>query len=169
MYQYKSVTLVSLGVKRVPNFLSSIQGAYGQASGHFHQALSALGPALTLWFQAIAADSSAFAIQSCPFLPMYDTAYPAIDTGINPETILDNEGFSSLLDMLNGHVWRLWCDRILVTDTKINRNHLNTYLSFGESAITADTYLGVPIPGRFCPNYAYHFQVVNGRPTDTQE
>jgi hypothetical protein len=153
----------------LPDFLSSIQGAYGQASGHFHQALSALGPALALWFQAIAADPSAFVIQSCPFLPMYDIAYPAIDTGINPETILDNEGFSPLLDMLNAHVWRLWCDRILVTDTKINRNHLNTYLSFGESAITADTYLGVPIPGRFCPNYAYHFQVVNGWPTDTQE
>ncbi len=69
--------------------------------------------------------------------------------------------------MLHGHVWRLWCDRIFTTDTKINRGHLETYLSIGESAITANTYLGVAIPGRFCPNYAYHFKVVNGWPTDT--
>jgi hypothetical protein len=49
----------------------------------------------------------------------------------------------------------------------LHREKLNTYLSLGESAITVDTYLGMTIPGRFCPNYAYHFKVVNGWPTDT--
>jgi hypothetical protein len=111
----------------------------------------------------------AFVIRGCAFLPVYDLGYPAIDSGHNPETILDNECFSPLLDMLHGHVWRLWCDRILTTDRKMNRNHLQTYLSLVESAITADTYLGVALPGRFCPNYAYHFKVVNGWPTDTQQ
>jgi hypothetical protein len=37
----------------------------------------------------------------------------------------------------------------------------------GETAITADTYLGMAIPGRLCPNYAHHFTVANGWPTDT--
>jgi hypothetical protein len=156
---------VTIGLK---DFLSSIQGAYGQASAIFIQALSALEPALSLWFAAIAADWSLFVIPSCPFLPTYDVAFPALDTGEYPETILDYEGFSPLLDMLYGHIWRLWCDRLLTTDTKLNRQYLNTYLTLGETAITADTYLGMAIPGRFCPNYAYHFKVANGWPTDTK-
>jgi hypothetical protein len=157
---------VTIGLK---DFLSSIQGAYGQAGGIFITALSALEPALSLWFMAIAADWSSFVIPACPFLPTYDVAYPALESGVYPETILDQEGFSPMLDMLYGHVWRLWCDRILTTDTKLNRQHMNTYLNLGAPAITADTYLGTAIPGRFCPNYAYHFTVVNGWPTDKDD
>jgi hypothetical protein len=157
---------VSIGLQE---FLSSIQGAYGQASGNFHQTLKALDPTISQWFAAVKTEASLFVIRSCSFLQTYDVGFPAIDSGQNPETILDNEGFSPLTDMLNGHVWRLWCDRILTTDTRMNRTHLKKYLALGESAITADTYLGVAIPGRFCPNYAYHFKVVNGWPTDTQD
>jgi hypothetical protein len=104
---------------------------------------------------------------STPFLPLYDKHFPVIDTGNWPDTVQDTDGFSPLMDMLNGHVWRLWCDRILTTKSKMNRQYLETYLSLGASAITADTYLGADIPGRFCPNYAYHFTVVNGWPTDS--
>jgi hypothetical protein len=77
----------------------------------------------------------------------------AIDTGTTPPTVLDNEGFSPLLDMLNGHLWGLWCDRSLTTDTKLNRQYRST-------AMMAET-LGAAIPGHFCSNFAYHFKVAN--------
>jgi hypothetical protein len=51
----------------------------------------------------------------------------------------------------------------------MNHQFLAKYLTQGASAITAKTYLGADIPGRFCPNYAYHFTVANGWPTDTME
>ena len=88
-------------------FLNSTQGAYGQASGVFNQALSALEPSLDLWFEAIAEEWSSFVIPACPFLPIYDIGYPSIELGEYPETVLDQEGFSPMLDMMNGHVWRL--------------------------------------------------------------
>ena len=69
--------------------------------------------------------------------------------------------------MLHGHIWQLSCDRVLSTESKINRTHLQTFLTMGTPAITADTYLGMNIPGRFCPNYAHHFAVVYGWPTDS--
>jgi hypothetical protein len=70
----------------------------------FIQALSALEPSLHLWFEAIAAEWTSFVILACPFLPLHDNGYPAIDSGENPETILDQEGFSPMLDMLYGHI-----------------------------------------------------------------
>jgi hypothetical protein len=127
----------------------------------------ALDPAINNWFHAIADNMDAFIIQGYPFLHVYDSAYPALETGDCPKNILDIKGFSPLLDMLNGHVWRLWCDCILTMDTKHNRQFLATYLTMGETAITADTYLGMAIPGRLCPNYTHHFTVANGWPTDT--
>jgi hypothetical protein len=149
------------------NFKSSIQGVLGSAGLVFLHVLSELEPLLTPWFDAIPQNVSSFIILSTPFLPLYDKHFPAIDTGIWPETVQDADGFSPLMDMLNGHVWRLWCDRILTTSTPMNRQFLAKYLTQGASAITAKTYLGADIPGRFCPNYAYHFPVANGWPTDT--
>jgi hypothetical protein len=67
--------------------------------------------------------------------------------------------------MLNAFVWCLWPDHQLTTATPLNCKHLLHYLSIGEPAITHTTYLGAAIPGRFCPNFAYYFQV-DGWPTD---
>jgi hypothetical protein len=70
--------------------------------------------------------------------------------------------------MLNGFVWRLWCDRIITTARVINRKVLKSYLSIRESAVTTTTYLSAAIPGRFCPNFAYHFKI-DGWPTDSAD
>jgi hypothetical protein len=151
------------------DFLTSVQAILGPAGNAFKQTILALEPMLKTWFEMIAADTATFIVPGCPLLPLYDDNYPAVDTGAWPDTVQDQEGFSPLMDLINGHVWRLWCDRALTTESKINREHLNTFLKLGAPAITADTYLGAKIPGRFCPNYAYHFTVVNGWPTDTED
>ena len=150
-----------------PDFLSSIQAVLGQAGVIFQQSLLALEPTITTWFEEIDKDTAAFLIPGCPVLPLCDHHFPTIDTGSWPDMVQDQEGFSPLLDMLHGHIWRLWCDRILTTESKINRTHLQTFLTIGTPAIMADTYLGMEIPGRFCPNYAHYFTVVNGWPTDS--
>jgi hypothetical protein len=155
---------VDIGMK---NFLASIQAALGKSGITFQKAIQALDPQITKWLELISADTEAFVIPGCPLLPLYDDHFPAVDTGAWPDTVQDQEGFSPLMDMINGHVWRIWCDRVLTTDSKMNRDHLNTYLTLGAPAITAATYLGMKIPGRFCPNYAWHFTVVNGWPTDS--
>ena len=149
------------------DFKRSIQGALGPVGQVFLQMLTDLDKPLTAWFKAVETVPARFSLASCPFLEFYDQNYPGIDNGEWPDTIVDTEGFSPLLDMMNGHLWRLWCDRMLTKETKLNREYLNIYLKIGESVITEMTYLGAKIPGRFCPNFAHHFKVTNGWPTDT--
>jgi hypothetical protein len=150
------------------DFHQSIQGALGLAGQVFQQMIKALQPTLVEWFAAIETDATVFAVQSCPFIPFYDDNYPAIYTGDWPNVVIDQEGFSPLVDMLNGHLWRIWCNCILTTESKLNRQYLQKFLEIGESAIVPETYLGAKYPGRFCPNFAHHFQVTNGWPTDTK-
>jgi hypothetical protein len=149
------------------DFISSIQAALGKSSDHFISILRALRPSMELWFAAVALDHKPFLIPGRPFLSFYDKHFRDIRTGTWPPTILDQQGFSPLSDMLHGFVWRLWCDRTLTTGSPMDRKYLLKYLQFGITAITPTTYLGAAIPSRFCPNYAFHFKVTNGWPTDS--
>jgi hypothetical protein len=149
------------------DFKKSIQAALGQAGTVFNEMLATMDAMLDCWFKAVGKFQARFSIQSCPFLSFYDLNYPAIDNGSWPDVVTDTEGFSPLLDMLNGYLWRLWCDRMLTTASKVNRKHLVTYLDIGDTVVKTGTYLGVDYPGRFCPNFAYHLKVTNGWPTDT--
>jgi hypothetical protein len=134
----------------------------------FEAVLQAFKAIMEPWFNAVASDLQLFQILGHQFLPLYDAHFPNIMSGTWPDSAPNPEAFSPVLEMLNGFVWRLWCDRILTTATIMNRNYLKSYLSIGESAITTTNYLGASIPGRFCPNFAYHFKI-DGWPTDSTE
>jgi hypothetical protein len=117
----------------------------------------------------VSADSSDFLISGRHFLPLYDRYFLAITTGDWPASVTDPKAFSPLLDILNGFVWRMWYDRQFTTATVLNWNYLTSYLALGEPTIAPTTYyLGACIPGRFCPNSAFHFQV-DGWPTDLSD
>jgi hypothetical protein len=148
--------------------IASVRAALGKNSPPFEAVLLALKPTLEPWLTAVATDHQPFLIASRQFLPFYDLHFPDIATGIWPESAPDPEAFSPMLEMLNGFVWRLWCDKVLTTATVLNRNYLKNYLQIGEAAITTVTYLGAAIPGRFCPNFAYHFKI-DGWPTDSTD
>ena len=90
--------LVDIGF---PDFLSSVQATLGGMGTIFQNGLSALDPMISKWFELIASDTEEFAIPGCPMLPLYDDHFPAIDTGLWPDTVQDNEGFSPLMDMIN--------------------------------------------------------------------
>jgi hypothetical protein len=135
------------------------------SSPQFEAVLTALQPTLEPWFTAVALDHQPFLVTGWLFFPLYDKHFPDIISGEWPTSAPDPEAFSPILEMLNGFIWRLWCDRMLTTATPMNRKFLNSYLLIGESAITPTTYFGAAIPGRFCPDYAYHFQI-DGWPTD---
>ncbi len=149
------------------DFKRSIQGALGASGAVFQKILNSMQEQLESWFTIVEIDAKNFKIPSCPFLLFYDDNYPGIDNGEWPETIIDREGFSPLLDMMNGYLWRLWCDRMLTTESPVNRRYMNIFLQIGDRVEKKDTYLGADIPGRFCPNFAHHFRVTNGWPTDT--
>jgi hypothetical protein len=151
-----------------PEFAASIQAALGKNSPPFEAILQALKPIMEPWFNKVASDPQLFQISRRQFLPLYDAHFPIIMSGTWPDSAPDPEAFSPVLEMLNGFVWRLWCDRILTTATVMNHNYLKSYLSMGESAITTTTYLGASIPGRFCPNFAFHFKI-DGWPTDSTD
>jgi hypothetical protein len=150
------------------DFTSSTRAVLGKNFPAFGAVLDALQPTLEEWFDQVAFDHQPFLIPSRQFLPLYDAHFPDITTGVWPDSTPDPEAFSPMLEMLNGFVWRLWCDRILTTATIMNRKYLTTYLAIGEVAITSTTYLGASIPGRFCPNFAHHFKV-DGWPTDPSD
>ena len=67
--------------------------------------------------------------------------------------------------MLHGYIWRLTCDQVLAIGTVQARKFFALYLKRGEIALNADSYFGAKLPGRFCPNFAYHFRVANNWPT----
>ena len=110
-------------------FQASIRAALGKNSPLFEAVLQALKPLLEPWFNAVATDPQLFQISGRQFLPLYDAHFPDITSGTWPDSAPDPEAFSPVLDMLNGFVWRLWCDRILTTATVMNRNFLKNYLS----------------------------------------
>jgi hypothetical protein len=149
------------------DFKRSIQGALGATGTVFQKILHSLHEQLESWFTIVEIDALRFSIPSSPFILFYDDNYPGIDNGEWPATVIDREGFSPLLDMMNGYLWRIWCDRMLTTESPVNRRYMNIYLKIGDSIDKRNTYLGADIPGRFCPNFAHHFKVTNGWPTDT--
>jgi hypothetical protein len=146
------------------DFLSSIQSIKSDYL-HFALVVQALKSSLTSWFQAIATDPTPFITPSTPFLDVYDIGFPAVDTGDFPDFIVDPQAFSPLQEMLHGYIWRLTCDVVFTVGTVQARKFLATFLERGESALCADSYLGTKLPGRFCPNFAYHFKVANNWPT----
>ena len=149
-----------------PDFAASLKAALGKSFTHFETVLQTLQPQLATWFQAVATTPLRFQVTGCRFLRFCDDHYPTLDSADWPPSATDPEAFSPMLDMLNGFAWRLWCERQATTATVLNRNYLTNYLALGTSAVTTSTYLGAAFPGRFCPNYAYHFKL-QGWPTDS--
>jgi hypothetical protein len=78
----------------------------------FKKMMQSMDVMLGRWFMAVAKRTAGFSIPSCMFLPFYDAYYHAIDTREWATTVLDMEGFSLLLDIMNGYLWQLWCDCI---------------------------------------------------------
>jgi hypothetical protein len=50
---------------------------------------------------------------------------------------------------------------MLTTTVGPGLTHFQAFLTHGTAGITDSIYLGVAIPGRFCPNFGYHFQTMN--------
>jgi hypothetical protein len=146
------------------DFLASIQ-SLKSGYQHFVHVLVALKPQLTKWLAAIATNPIPFVIPCVSFLDVYDKGFPAVETGEFPDLIVDHQAFSPLQEMLHGYIWRLTSDAVLAVGTVQARKFMATYIAVGETAITADSYFGVKLPGRFCPNFAYHFKVANNWPT----
>jgi hypothetical protein len=142
-----------------PEFAASICAALGKSSPPFDAVLQALKPLMEPCFNAVATDPQLFQILGQQFFPLYDAHFLDITSGTWPGSALDPEAFSPVLKMLNGFVWRMWCNRIVTTATVMNHNYLKGYLAIRKLAITTTTYLGAAIPGRFCPNFTYHFKV----------
>jgi hypothetical protein len=146
------------------DYLASIQSLKSDYQ-HFVQVLEALQPALISWFQAIAQDPPPFIIPSTIFLEVNNKAFPAVETGDFPDQIVDPLAFSPLQEMLHGYIWRLTCDHILAIEMQVQKFSA-LYLARGEMALNADSYFGAKLPGRFCPNFAYHFRVANNTRPD---
>jgi hypothetical protein len=96
---------------------------------------------------------------------IYDKGFPAVKMGKSPGLIVDVHAFSLLQEMLHGYLWCLPCEGVLMTGTPDACHLLAIFLAQGKMAITPTSYFGAKSPGRFCPNFAYHFQVVNSWPT----
>jgi hypothetical protein len=65
------------------------------------------------------------------------------------------------MDMRYGLAWRLHCDQVLTLTTGPGLHHFWTFLQRGADDITSDIYLQAAIPGRFCPNFGFHFKPHN--------
>ena len=146
------------------DFYSSIQSLKGGYS-IFLRVLQAIKPQLMAWFVAVNTTSALFICPSFPLLEIHSLGFPALSTGDYPNSILDTQAFSPLLEMLNGFIWRLTSDLVLATGSIEARQVFSTFLQRGETAITPASYFGAAIPGRLCPTFAYHFTVGERWPT----
>jgi hypothetical protein len=84
-----------------------------------------------------------------------------LTNGAYPLVITNSCVFLPLLNMCYGLAWHLHCDCVLATTISPGLAHFQTFLAHGAMGITESTYLGTAIPGRFCPNFGYHFQTIN--------
>jgi hypothetical protein len=63
--------------------------------------------------------------------------------------------------MRYGLAWRLHCDKVLTLTAGPGLQQFLTFLKQGGEGITLETSLNAAIPGRFCPNFGFHFQPHN--------
>jgi hypothetical protein len=146
------------------DFYASILALKGGYANFLH-VLSSLEPLLTPWFHAVASHPALFQTPSVAFTEIHNEGFPGLDTGDIPSSLSDQRAFSPMLELLNGFVWRLTCDAVLTTGSQEAQGALQVYLLRGATAITESSYHGAPIPGRWCPNFAYHFKVASNWPT----
>ena len=92
------------------------KGALGTSGAVFLRTLQYMEETLDDWFTNVEINAAGFSIPSCPFLLFYDKYFPGIDNGEWPSAIIDREGFSPLLDMMNGYLWRVWCCLLYTSD-----------------------------------------------------
>jgi hypothetical protein len=143
---------------------ASVQSLKGGYSAFLH-VLQTLQSQLTPWLAAVQANPASFSILSFSLLQIHPAGFPALSTGTYPDTVLDTQAFSLLVEMFNGFLLPLTCELVLATGSVEAQQVLSTFLSQGESAITSASYFGAAIPGRFCPSFLYHFTVANRWPT----
>jgi hypothetical protein len=67
--------------------------------------INALQPLLDTWFSPVNTNPTEFAIPTCSYASLETTAFPALINGIYPPTIIDQRGFSPLMDMRYGLAW----------------------------------------------------------------
>jgi hypothetical protein len=86
-------------------------------------------------------------------------------------SILDQQGFSPLADMVHGFLWCLWCDKILPHQQLYYGlyKYLPTYFQLGEPTRTSSTYLSTILPAHACPNFMHHFKVADEWPADSNQ
>jgi hypothetical protein len=140
----------------IDEFLESLK-LHGHPYKPFLQSLDSIQSALESWFQAVDKDPSAFTIPACSYSSIEVSAFPAFTDGIYPATIVDHYGLSPLMDMRYGLAWHLHCDKVLTLTTGPGLQHFRTFLQHGADGIMPNVYLCVTIPGRFCPNFGFHF------------
>jgi hypothetical protein len=133
----------------------------GRSYKPFLHTLDSIQPALTAWFEAVNTHPSTFAVHTCSYSSLEASAFPAFADGIYPDSIIDHRGFSPIMDMRYALAWRLHCDKVLTLTTGPCLQHFRTFLQRGTDGIMPDTYLRTMIPGRFCPNFGFHFQPHN--------
>jgi hypothetical protein len=150
------VWLTSIGFAK---FKESVQ-ALGRVYKLFVSLLDAIKPHLHHWFVAVSTHPERFSVPSCEYLEEIAPAFPSISNGTYSKQISDPRGFSPLIDMRYAFLWHLHCDQVLVM-TSGPGQQFNTFLQRGEAGITAATYLGAAIPGRFCPDFGFHFKPHN--------
>jgi hypothetical protein len=136
----------------------ALKGGYA----HFLLILTTLQPTLSAWLNDVKDNPQKFSTPSVSFTEFHDVGFPDLDSTTIPPSITDLRAFSPMMEMAHGFVWRLTCD---ATGSQEAHTALAEYLTCGETAITSSLYHGAPIPGRWCPNFAYHFKVASDWPT----
>jgi hypothetical protein len=136
----------------INDFFESLK-LLGRSYTIFLQTLEVIKPALATWFDKVSANPHSYAIPVCSYSSI-TLAIPAIIDSTYPP-------FSPLMDMRYGLAWCLHCDQVLTTTTGPALQHFSTFLQRGTAGITPATYFHNAIPGRFCPNFGYHFKPQN--------
>jgi hypothetical protein len=133
----------------------------GRAYKPFASLLDAIEPQLHHWFVAVSTSPERFSIPSCDYLEETAPAFPSIGNSTYPKQISDPRGFSPLVDMRYAFLCCLNYDQVLTMTSGPGQQQFNSFLQRREAGITASTYLGAANPGRFCPNFGFHFKPDN--------
>jgi hypothetical protein len=134
---------------------------------NFLLTLEQFSPRLDAWLQQATGRPDQFACEAFYYADLADHQFPCLNTGAVPSSVSCAMALSPLLDMRYLYAWRLLLDSLLSNSkAKDNVPVIRVFLERAVACMTSDTYLGVVLPPELTPNFAFHFYILHGLPTN---
>ena len=128
--------------------------------------LNQLGSGLDMWLQQAAGRPDIFACETFRDASL-SAHFPSLVTSAIPTSVSCVITISPLLNLRYLYAWRLFLDSVCSKSSRAaDISYIQLFLERGLACMDSDTYLGAVLPSDLTPNFAFHFAMLHGLPTN---